>query len=126
FGKLSYYAENGIIDAHGYKSDSDIIIGGISDTSQLDLIGPAVKVYMNDDKFASGGITDANPTILVKISDSSGVNTVGTGIGHDVSGVLDNDTKNTLVMNNFYTSDLDSYTSGEVHYPLHDLTEGLH
>jgi len=29
-------------------------------------------------------------------------------------------------MNNFYTSDLDSYTSGEVHYPLHDLAEGSH
>ncbi|HYV90881.1 MAG TPA: type IX secretion system sortase PorU [Chitinophagales bacterium] len=124
FGKLSYYADNGVIDAHGYKND--IIVGGISDTSKVDVLGPTVKVYMNDDKFVSGGITDANPTILVKISDSSGVNTVGTGIGHDVAGVLDNDTKNTLVMNNFYTSDLDSYTSGEVRYPLHDLTEGLH
>lgn len=124
FGKLSYYAENGTIDAHGYKND--IVIGGISDTSKVDVIGPAVKVYMNDDKFVSGGVTDANPTVLVRISDSSGVNTVGTGIGHDVAGVLDNDTKNTLVMNNFYSADLDSYTSGEVRYPLNDLKEGLH
>ncbi len=124
FGKLSYYAENGTIDAHGYKND--VVIGGISDTSKIDVTGPSIKVYMNDEKFVNGGITDASPTVLVKISDSSGVNTVGTGIGHDVSGVLDNDSKNTLVMNNFYTSDLDSYTSGEVRYPLKDLTEGLH
>jgi hypothetical protein len=39
---------------------------------------------------------------------------------------MDNDTKNTLVMNNFYTSDLDSYSSGEVRYPLSSLAEGLH
>jgi hypothetical protein len=81
---------------------------------------------MNDETFVLGGITDAAPTILVRISDSSGVNTVGTGIGHDITGVLDNDTKNTLVMNNFYSSDLDSYSSGEVRYPLSALAEGLH
>ncbi|MEO5674138.1 MAG: type IX secretion system sortase PorU [Chitinophagales bacterium] len=124
FGKLSYYADNGTIDAHGYKND--VVIGGISDTSRVDITGPTVKVYMNDEKFANGGITDANPTVVVKISDSSGVNTVGSGIGHDVAGVLDNDTKNTLVMNNFYSADLDSYTSGEVRYPLNDLSEGTH
>ncbi|MFI5134980.1 MAG: type IX secretion system sortase PorU, partial [Chitinophagales bacterium] len=124
FGKLSYYSDNGLIDAHGYKND--VVIGGISDTAKIDLTGPSIKVYMNDDKFADGGITDPNPTVLVKISDSSGVNTVGTGIGHDITGVLDNDSKNTIVMNNFYTADLDSYSSGEVRYPLSSLSEGAH
>ncbi len=124
FGKLSYYAENGSIDAHGYKND--VVIGGIDDSAKVDVTGPMVKVYMNDENFADGGITDANPTILVRMTDSSGVNTVGTGIGHDITGVLDDDTKNTLVMNNFYTADLDSYSSGEVRYPLNSMTEGLH
>jgi hypothetical protein len=124
YGKLSYYAENGTIDAHGYKGD--VVIGGINDSAAIDVDGPLVKVYMNDEKFVSGGITDANPTVLVRISDTSGVNTVGTGIGHDITGVLDDDTKNTFVMNNFYSSDLDSYSSGEVRYPLSSLSEGLH
>lgn len=124
FGKLSYYADNGSIDAHGYKND--VVIGGINDSAAIDVDGPVVKVYMNDEKFVTGGITDANPTVLVRISDTSGVNTVGTGIGHDITGVLDDDTKNTLVMNNFYSSDLDSYSAGEVRYPLSSLSEGLH
>jgi hypothetical protein len=81
---------------------------------------------MNDEKFAFGGITDESPTILVKISDANGINTVGTGIGHDITGTLDSDTKNTLVMNDFYSADLDSYQSGEVRYPLSSLTEGKH
>ena len=124
FGKLSYYADNGAIDAHGYKND--VVIGGVSDTTSNDATGPLVKVYMNDEKFAFGGITDQNPAILVKLNDANGVNTVGTGIGHDIAGTLDNDTKNTLVMNDFYTADLDSYQSGEVRYPLKSLSEGNH
>ncbi|MBX7108592.1 MAG: type IX secretion system sortase PorU [Chitinophagales bacterium] len=124
FGKLSYYAENGAVDAHGYKND--IIIGGVSDTASLDDKGPQVNVYMNDEKFVRGGITDENPSILVKLSDDNGVNTVGTGIGHDIAGTLDNDSKNTLVMNDFYSADLDSYQSGEARYPLNGLSEGPH
>lgn len=124
FGKLSYYAENGLVDAHGYKND--IIIGGVSDTASLDDKGPQVKVYMNDEKFVRGGITDENPSILVKLSDDNGVNTVGTGIGHDIAGTLDNDSKNTLVMNDFYSADLDSYQSGEARYPLNNMSEGPH
>ena len=124
FGKLSYYAENGVVDAHGYKND--IVIGGVSDTASIDDIGPQVKVFMNDEKFVRGGITDENPSILVKLSDDNGVNTVGTGIGHDIAGTLDNDSKNTLVMNDFYSADLDSYQSGEARYPLNNMSEGLH
>ncbi|MBA3648912.1 MAG: type IX secretion system sortase PorU [Chitinophagales bacterium] len=124
YGKISYYADNGVIDASGYKND--IVIGGISDSVAHDVSGPQVKVYMNDERFVFGGITDPNPTILVKLIDSSGLNTVGTGIGHDITAVLDNDTKNTLDMNNFYSTDLDSYQSGEVRYPLTSLAEGVH
>jgi hypothetical protein len=91
FGKVSYYAENGIIDAHGYKND--VMIGGVADSTSGDVVGPEVKIYMNDDKFVFGGITDENPSILVKLEDEHGVNTVGTGIGHDITGTLDNDSK---------------------------------
>jgi hypothetical protein len=124
FGKLSYYGDNGVIDAHGYKND--IVIGGVADSVATDVTGPEVKVFMNDDKFVFGGITDENPSILVKINDTNGVNTVGTGIGHDLTGILDNDSKNTLVMNDFYTADLDSYQAGEARYPLKSIAEGKH
>src|SRR4030095_3413294 len=67
FGKLSYYADNGVVDAHGY--DNTIVIGGVTDSAAIDNTGPTVKVYMNDEHFAFGGITDQNPTILVKLQD---------------------------------------------------------
>ncbi|MGB3075802.1 MAG: type IX secretion system sortase PorU, partial [Chitinophagales bacterium] len=124
FGKLSYYAEDGTVDANGYKND--VVIGGVSDSASFDDKGPEVKVYMNDEKFVRGGITDESPSVLVKLNDANGVNTVGTGIGHDIAGTLDNDSKNTLVMNDFYSADLDSYQSGEARYPLSSMSEGLH
>jgi len=48
-----------------------------------------VKLYMNDNKFVSGGTTDADPKIYAEVSDSSGINTVGNGIGHDIVAILD-------------------------------------
>src|SRR5215471_2829519 len=54
------------------------------------------------------------------------MNTTGTAIGHDITGVLDYDTRNTLHMNDYYSADLDSYQSGEVNYPLSNLSDGKH
>jgi hypothetical protein len=52
------------------------------------------------------------------------LNTVGNGIGHDLKATLDNETS--VVLNEFYASDLDTYQSGRVVYPLSDLEEGPH
>jgi len=60
------------------------------------------------------------------VFDENGINMVGSGIGHDITAVLDNNTSNTLVLNEYYEADLDSYTSGKVLYPFRDLDEGKH
>ena len=39
--------------------------------------------------FLDEGITNPNPVIYATISDVSGINTVGNGIGHDITGVMD-------------------------------------
>jgi hypothetical protein len=81
---------------------------------------------MNDEYFVFGGITDENPDMLAFVSDASGINTVGTGIGHDIVAILDGDTENPIILNDFYESDLNSYTSGTIRYPFYDLEEGRH
>jgi hypothetical protein len=40
---------------------------------------PQIKLFLNDEKFVNGGITNQNPVLIVKLSDSSGINTTGTG-----------------------------------------------
>jgi hypothetical protein len=123
YGKISYYAENGVIDATG-NFDS-INVGGTASSFAEDKEGPEMDIYMNDENFAFGGMTDENPILIVKLSDSSGVNTVGNSIGHDLSLTLDDDPER-INLNNFYEADLDSYQSGALSYPMSDLSNGKH
>ncbi len=124
-GKVSYYAHNNSdTEAHGY--DKSFIIGGTSDNPIVDNDGPIIELYMNDEQFVPGGITDENPLMLAQISDESGINTVGSGIGHDITLIYDANTANAIVLNKFYESATDDYTSGEVNYPMSELALGPH
>lgn len=123
-GRISYYAENGTEDAQG--NYEKIIIGGSNDTAASDAIGPEVSLYMNDVKFVYGGLTDENPDIYSVIKDNNGINTVGNGIGHDIAAVLDGNTEKSIILNDYYQSDLNSYKSGSIRYPLEELSEGKH
>ncbi len=124
FGKISYYADNSVSDANGYYKK--IIIGGSSGDSISDNQGPLIDLYINDENFVFGGITDENPKFLAFVSDSNGINTVGSGIGHDITAILDEISDEVIVLNDYYESDLDSYQSGTIEYYLSDLSEGPH
>jgi hypothetical protein len=124
YGKFSFYAENGIEDASGYFQEA--VIGGSADSVKNDSEGPGLEVYMNDENFVYGGITDENPVLLAFISDSNGINTLGNGIGHDLTAILDGNTQQTIVLNDYYEADKDSYKSGTIRYPFKSLEAGPH
>ncbi|MFY7839052.1 MAG: type IX secretion system sortase PorU [Lacibacter sp.] len=123
-GKISYYAEDGTKDGNG--AETSIVVGGASANPVTDNAGPSIKAYLNDEKFVNGGITNQTPVLLLKLADSSGINTVGTGIGHDLIATLDDDNSKFYVLNDYYEADADSYQSGAVRFQLPALTEGLH
>ena len=123
-GRISYYATTGNSDANGYYSK--IIVGGASSIIGTDNEGPQVKLYMNDPSFVNGGITNENPVMFARLVDSSGINTVGTGLGHDISAILDAKSSNPIILNDYYESDLNSYQSGRVRYPFSGLSDGEH
>ncbi|MDX9696124.1 MAG: type IX secretion system sortase PorU, partial [Bacteroidales bacterium] len=123
-GKISYFAESNSSQAKG--SFTDFIIGGSSDSFIADDTGPSVRLYMNDENFVSGGVTNENPRLYVLIEDSSGINTTGNGIGHDITAILDNNTSNTILLNNYYESNIDDYQKGKIEYLFSQLDEGNH
>jgi hypothetical protein len=123
-GKLSYYGHNGSIDAAGYYDN--IYVGGSDPNPIIDNAGPQISLYMNDENFVVGGTTNESPKIFMKLLDSSGVNTVGSGIGHDVTAIIDGDNTNPLVLNDFYEADINNYKAGKIYYPLTNLDEGNH
>ncbi len=123
-GKITYYAENSVIDAQGYFRDFHI--GGTSDDVIPDYLGPDLNVYINDTNFRPGGITGKDPAVYAEIYDESGINRVGNGIGHDVVGVLDNDLANPFIMNDYYEAEKDNFRKGTLYYRLSNLEEGKH
>lgn len=123
-GKIFYYARDTMTDANGYFSD--FIIGGTNTSATVDLDGPEISLYLNDEYFNNQGITNTSPVIYARISDESGINTVGNGIGHDITGIIDGNVADPVVLNEYFESDLDDYTSGNLNYPMSDLAEGWH
>jgi len=123
-GKISYYANDNVKDMNG--SFNDIVVGGFSNLTIIDTDGPDIKLYMNDTLFRNGGITDNNPRLLAIIEDKDGINTTGSGIGHDLTGFLDNDPNRSFVLNNYFVNDFDNYMRGRVIYDLAELNGGSH
>jgi hypothetical protein len=128
-GKVSLYAEGStnaeaFTDAAGY--DLSILVGGTADEVQEDVLGPEIQLFMNDTNFLSGGVTNQEPELLALLYDEHGINTVGNGIGHDIVAVLDENTANAIILNDFYESEADSYQRGQVRYPFSQLSEGKH
>jgi len=123
-GKVSYYAQANERDAAGFYDR--IVIGGLNPDARQDEAGPEINLFMNDESFVPGGITGPDPEIFARLQDSSGINIMGTGIGHDLVAILDENTRESLVLNDFYQSDLDDFRSGSVRFPLFDLEEGPH
>ena len=123
-GKISYYARSPETDAQGY--DENIQVGGYNASAAPDNTGPAIRLFLNDRSFLSGGITGPSPVLLADISDSSGINTVGNGIGHDLTAVLDGKNYDPLILNDYYVSNLNTFKSGTIAYPMSKLAEGEH
>ena len=122
--RFSYYLENGTDDANGYNEN--VIIGGINTNASADNDGPVIELFLNDESFVSGGLTDENPSLLAKIYDESGINTVGNGIGHNIEAYLDDNTAESVILNDQYEADLDTYKSGQINYQLSEIEEGNH
>jgi len=123
-GRISYYGDDGNKEANGLNTD--ILIGGLGNEVKDDGDGPAMKAFLNDEKFVNGGLTNETPVLIIKLTDSSGINTVGTGIGHNLTAVVDDNTRETIILNDFYETDQDSYQSGKVRFQLPKLEEGFH
>jgi len=123
-GKLSFYAENGEIDKAGFNLD--VVIGGINENAPEDTVGPEIQLFMNDESFIDGGNTNTSPNLIASLVDSSGINTSITAVDHDIVAILDGDTTNPIVLNDFYETELNDFTRGKVTFRLRNLEVGPH
>ncbi len=122
YGKLSFYAENGVYDAGGYSNQ--IKIGGESNHPITDNQPPVIDLYMNNLNFKSGGTVNATPLLIARLSDDYGINVSSSSIGHEIVSSLNNDATKEKIMNDFYVADKDDYKKGEVRYQFDQLEPG--
>ena len=124
-GRVSFYAKRNqvFLDKTGYNLN--IKVGGVNTNAVADLNPPRVRLYMNDETFVNGGITNESPYFLAFLEDEHGINTAS-GIGHDIVAILDGDETKPYVLNDYYETELNNYTKGKIRFPFRNLAAGLH
>lgn len=124
-GKISLYSkkQNYLIDNHGYELG--VRVGGVNSNAIVDNVPPTVRLFMNDETFVNGGVTNQEPVLLAFLSDENGINTAG-GIGHDIQVYLDGKETDLILLNDYYETEKDDFTKGIVRYQFKDLSPGLH
>lgn len=127
-GRLVYYAIDPDAGQEGIGYDHRFVVGGSDPMALLikDTIGPELKLYMDNPAFKDGGKTGQKPHFYADVYDEYGINTVGSGIGHDLMMVLDNDNKQTFILNDYFTTVDGDYRRGQVSYAFSTLPEGQH
>ncbi len=132
---IDYSIGKGRIFTYAYTSQTDAVgiydsafVGGTAGLLANDTKGPDIELYLEDEKFVNGGIVNKNPLMILKLWDENGINTAGNGVGRELLAILDKGTKNAknYILNDFYSTTLDSYQGGEVRLRLADISPGTH
>ncbi len=121
--RVSVYAWNNSTDGVGYTEN--VRIEGSDPTAPIDTTGPHIRVYLDSEAFRPGDLVKPDATLIVQLYDESGINTSTAGIGHRLEAVLSSRPQ-PIDLTEYYRSNLDTYQSGEVVYPLTGLSEGRH
>lgn len=124
-GLITLFAHNDEKDMLANGRDDSFIVGGSADLSN-DKNGPSIYCYLNSPSFVNGGDVNATPYFVAQINDNDGLNTSGNGIGHDLQLIVDGEMTKTYVLNDNFTYDFGSYTSGSTFYSIPQLPEGPH
>lgn len=129
-GRINYYAacEDNGYEAQGYFEN--FYVGGtnpdIDPLIEFDEEGPDIQMYLNSPVFKSGDKVNETPLFMAHVSDISGINQVGSGIGHDITLIVDEDPEQFYILNDFYHSTENDYTQGTVRFKLPELRPGKH
>ena len=122
--KISGYYWNKSQD--GYLNTPKVFFETNSDFIQTDSVGPEVSLYFNDPSFVNGQTVSAKSELIADILDSSGVNTTGLGIGHQLLGILDNNINESIDLSSYYSAAKDDFRKGRVKFPISSLNPGSH
>ncbi len=122
-GKAVLYFFDNNSDGVGYTSG--FTVGGTDSSIVNDEKGPDIEIYFDNESSIGGTLANPNSDLIIKLSDETGLNTTGTGIGHGFEGVLNDKENDPIDFSNYFTGDIDAGgKSGKVDYKFANLDAG--
>lgn len=122
-GKIISYISNSTLDGVGYSNN--IIVGGTNPDAKNDGKGPDIAIYFDNVNYESSYLVNPDFTLIAKLSDQTGLNTTGTGIGRKLEGILNDDQSKTIDFSKSYLGDLNSDgKSGTINYRFTSMKPG--
>lgn len=125
-GRINYYAscEDNGFEAQGHLEN--FLIGGSNPDLEHETNGPEINMYLNSAGFISGDKVNETPLFIAHVSDINGINQVGSGIGHDIMLIIDEDPGQSYILNDYYKSVMNDFTQGTIRFKLPELRTGKH
>lgn len=122
-GKIVFYFSNNSVDGLGYTEN--VIVGGTDSSIVNDGKGPAIEVFFDDVSYSNAFLVNPSSNLIVKLSDETGLNTTGTGVGHKLEGILNQKITDPIDFTNHFTGDLDTGgKTGTINYKFSNLGTG--
>ncbi len=124
-GRFVFYAvrSDRRSEARGYNED--FLLGSMEGGS-VDKEGPQIVAYLNDEQFEDGQVVNCSPYFVAQLEDKNGINTSGSGLGHDLELMIDKNAATTYVLNDYYVSEFGDYTRGHLAFSIPSLSAGVH
>lgn len=149
---INYSDENGLMCFYAINSDKSIeangnfhnfAVGGTDQNISNDQQGPVLTASLNGEKFSNASISTSDsiisnvlqtssvmmhetPYFIGVIQDENGINTTGSGIGHEIAVIVDNDPNMTFDLNRTFKYATGTWTTGSVYCSLPELSTGKH
>lgn len=110
----------------GNGASENVYVYGYDETAKPDTEGPEIEyLALNSTSFKNGDKVNESPMVLAEFRDESGINISTSGIGHQMTIVIDE--KDFISdVSQYYTPSIGEGYGGTVSYPLSDLTAGYH
>ena len=119
--RLAGYCSTGNSDGAAYTAN--VNISGTDTTAVNNGKGPSMSIYLGGRNFRPGDVVGENPVMYVDLSDSSGINASGSGIGHRIEAWVNNSTQS-VDLTSYYVGKLDDFRQGTVQFQMENLPTG--
>lgn len=125
-GLFSLYAANeqATIEANGRFTN--FTVSGTSSDLPDDTEGPVATLHLNTENYTEGDVVNETPLLIATLHDESGINMTGSGVGHDITAIIDNKEAYTYNLNSYFTPTVGDYRQGSLQFSIPQLSEGAH